>query len=394
MSPRKQIHLSLRQFRDSKEEAHLSGGLFSLDFEANTQHPHSKDLYIRSVAMSNDDLVVGVDFLDASSEDWSWFLGWVYEQQLIVFNGMYDCGLLYNKTGKLLTPHADCYIAFKMLGAKKYSDANIGHGLKAAQTELLGWEEKGNNEIAEYMKDSGLWWSDIKKFDSEILLRYNCYDADSTWQLYTILRDFVAQHMNDWGQYFAQWHQEDCLSAAEEWIEALHDGMPVDIAHKDAYREECEAAKDKLLHSFFSHPQLRGGIEMYNKAHIEKIWENPPKKYKKGSSDLTHHWKLREKKYEEAVGKNHFNINSVQQLRWLLYGYAKLRSPKPDQSTDAESLGQLGEIGEILLNIRYYTSELKFLKQLDENIVDNTFHPSVVFPGTDTGRVVSREDIG
>ena len=62
-------------------------------------------------------------------------------------------------------------------------------------------------------------------------------------------------------------------------------------------------------------------------------------------------------------------------------------------STDKESLQQIGEVGEILLQYREAKTELQFLNQLTELEEGGILHPNVVVPGTDTMRCVSREEI-
>jgi hypothetical protein len=362
----------------------------SLDFEANTKRPEDPNLYIRTVALANDSLVVGIDFLNCAAADWDWMMGWLCEQQLVVFNCLYDHALIYRKARRLVSPHADCYIAFKMLGGKKYIDANVGHSLKWAQVELLGWDAMGDSEIDAYMEANGLTWEEVRKFDREILLRYNCLDADSTWALYKLFQDLCKEHWDTWGQYFGAWHREDCLTAALAWIEAIDAGMPVDEDQLRVYTDMCTRDKDKYLQAFMEHPLLKDGIREYNEKHCASIWDNPPTQYTKDGR-LTANWVKRQAKYEAALKENHFNTNSPQQLQWLLYGHAKIASPKPNLSTDAESLQQIGEVGQLLLSYRNMVTELKFLTQLTDNNMSGVFHPSVRFPATKTGRVASGE---
>lgn len=365
----------------------------AFDFEANTNKPQHKDLYIRSVAFANDDAVVCVDFLDCSSEDWEWFLKWVCEQRLIAFNALYDHGLLYAKTGKLVEPHADLYVAFKSLGGKKDSkDALATHSLKAAQVRLLEWEDKGNDEIKDYMRSNDYTWADVKKFDSEILLRYNGYDADSTWSLYQLIRELVKEHWETWGQHFNEWHKEECVGAVMLWIEALHHGMPIDEEQLASHTAECEKSRDAHLIDFLNHEMLREGVDAYNKQVVDEIRKTEPTKYRK-DGQITARWNKWLRKLEAAENINHFNTNSPKQLQWLLYGYAGITPPKENMSTDAESLNDIGEVGQLLLDHRKMVTELKFAKQLADSNKDGVFYPNVVYPGTDTGRVVSREEI-
>ena len=352
-----------------------------------------EDLYVRSIAMANDDVVVAVDFKDAAEEDMEWFWLWLVEQQLIVFNVMYDHGIIYNKTGKLVKPLACMYTAFKFLGGKKYSDSAARHSLKWAQTELLGWEQMGNDEIKTYMKDEKLTWEDVEQFDEDILLHYNGLDADATWSLYLIVKNLVRQNWDTWGEYFSEWHQDDCLTISMLWIESLQEGLPIDQDQLVIHHKECVDGTEVAKEEFFAAEEVAGGILEYNQKAAEAMRDAPMKNKFKKNGEPTKHWANRLAKYEENIKLNHFNLNSPPQLKWLLYEYAKLVPPKPTGSTDKESLGQLGHIGDLILNYRSWNTELKFAKQLVGSNNNGVLYPNVVFPGTDTGRVVSREEI-
>ena len=391
--PREQLHMCLHEFINSFYPSAFGQGAFALDFEANTNKPHSTDLFIRTMALANDEYVVGVDFLGCSDTDWGWLMEWLPQQKLIVFNAMYDNALLLRKSGRLVPPQVDLYIAFKKLGGKKKStDHKATHSLKSAQVYILDWQDKGNDEIAEYMKKHQLTWSDIRKFDQDILLRYNCLDADSTWALYQVFKELIAEHQENWGQYFGQWHREECLTAAALWIESLSHGLPIDEGQLESHRLDCQEKRDYYLTQFFDHPQIKDGVALYNATIVENLKAAEPPKHKK-NGDIQVRWLKWATKVKEAAAVNHFNTNSVQQLRWLLYGYAKIAPPKGTLSTDAEALNSIGEVGQLLLNYRSMTTELKFVTQLAENNTDGKFYPRVVYPGTETGRVVSREEI-
>lgn len=397
--PRPQVHMSLHDFKNSSYPRALGHGAFALDFEANTNKPHHPDLYVRTMAVSNNDCVVGVDFLGCSDDDWQWLMEWLPQQKLIVFNALYDNSVLYRKSGHkgALAPYADLYVAFKKLGGKKkFTDRLATHSLKSAQVQLLGWQDKGNDEINEYMKQEGLSWADVKEFDSELLLRYNCLDADSTWSLYLLFKELAQEHSETWGQYFGQWHREECMTSVALWVEALSYGLPIDEAQLEVHRQDCERNKDLYLQQFMNHPQLKEGIAAYNKQVVDNLRSVEPPKHKK-DGQITARWHKWAYKLEGAENTNHFNTNSVPQLQWLLYEYAKLPVPKLSDagrpSTDAESLNAVGEIGQLLLNYRKMTTELKFVTQLADNNINGVFYPSTIYPGTDTGRVVSREDI-
>jgi hypothetical protein len=392
---RKQIHYTLEEFRDSPDiiEA-FEAGPFALDFEANTNKPQAKDLWVRSVALANDDYVIAIDFNEGSEKDLQWVWAWMATQEMITFNHIYEGGVIYAKTGLIVAPLVDVYLAFKALGGKKYFDSPIGHSLKMAQVELLGWHEKGDAELDEYKTKMGYDWADIKKYDKGIILHYNGLDADSTWALYKLLKDTVKRHWDTWGEHFGDWHTEDVLNMNDLWVEALQEGMPLDMPQLHSYTEECAVSKEEYHSRFMSHELIAPGIKEYNDKYLAEIITVHDKYIKvTKAGKVSANWQKRLDAYKEAEGGNHFNLNSPLQLRWLLYDSAGIQSPKPDLSTDKESLNQIGEVGELLLGYRSAKTELQFLNQLAANEIDGKIYPNIVVMGTDTTRAVSRESI-
>jgi DNA polymerase I-like protein with 3'-5' exonuclease and polymerase domains len=392
---RPQSHFTLKEFKASTELIKVfETGPFTLDFEANTNKPQAKDLWVRSVAFANADHVVAIDFKDASDYDLQWMWQWMAAQEIITFNHVYEGGLFRAKAGIIVAPLVDVYLAFKALGGKKYFDSPIGHSLKMAQVELLGWHEKGDAELDEYKAKMGYDWSDIKKFSKDIILHYNGLDADSTWALYMILKDTVKRHWDTWGEHFGEWHTQDVLNMNDLWVEALHEGMHLDMDQLHSYTEECAISKDEYHESFMSHELIAPGIKAFNDKYLADILEVHDKYIKETKTGkVSANWQKRLDAHKEAEGVNQFNLNSPNQLRWLLYDSAGIQSPKPDLSTDKESLQQIGEVGEILLGYRLAKTELQFLHQLKANEVGGKIYPNVVVMGTDTGRAVSREKI-
>lgn len=390
---RAQTHYDLAEFRTS-DLSHFEAGPFALDFEANTNKPHRKDLWLRSMAIANDNEVVAIDFKDCSQEDLDWCLGWVSRQEMVTFNHIYEGGLLLNKTGLLTAPLVDVYSAFKALGGKKYADSVAGHSLKSAQVELLGWAEKGNAGLEEHKEAMNYGWEDIAKYDKDIILHYNGLDADSTWALYGILKDTVKRHWDTWGEHFGSWHSEDCLNMTMLWVEALNTGMPIDLEQLTQYTEHCTQLKQRSYDLFMEHELIAPGIKEYNDAHLSAILDvhdNYIKVTKSGK--VSANWQIRLDQHEASKNINHFNLNSWQQLQWLLYDKAGIRSPKANMSTDKESLQQIGEVGEMLLAYREAKTELQFLNQLSVLEEEGILYPNIVVPGTDTMRCTSREDI-
>ncbi len=362
-----------------------------MDFETNTIKWHSPDLYVRSVALSNDDVVLAVDFLGATEAELEWWWSWCTKQKFILHNAQFDNGVIYHKTGVLLTPHADTFILFKMLGGKVHSHFEVGHGLKDAQEHVLGWPIRGDGELHQYMTETGLTWDRVKEFNWDILGYYNAYDADSTWQLYKIFKQ-MFEDQEEWGQTCIPWHQEDCLNECMMQIEAIYHGLDVDEEKSIEYTEYCQEELKRRTKDFYDFPDFADHLADYETRAIAAIADTMPNQYNKDGKTVSKNWIKKQAKLEAAKEVRHFNLNSPQQLAVLLYDAAGYFSDQ-GRTTKKDVLKTMGKGGALILSIREMNTELKFLAQLKYNTKEGKLTPTVMYPATITGRVSSKEEV-
>jgi DNA polymerase I-like protein with 3'-5' exonuclease and polymerase domains len=397
--PRGHQSLSLQQFKDSNWVKDLAGnpGPIAFDVETNTKNALSPSLYLRCFSVANSQSVLTVDCLECSGEDWEWFKSWIVSQKIIVYNMLYEVQVLFNITKQYITPHADIFMLMKFLGGPEYSDTMVRHSLKAAQVEILDWDTANDDELKTYMKDSGYTWSDVAKFDWQVLSKYSALDADSTWALYEYFKNMCKDYEDIWGSYTIQWHVEDCINAGMLQCESIVNGLKIDLEAMDAYTVECRTGFAATKDKFLTHKDLAPHIAEYDTLAVASIMQAEPKTKETKKGEPSKNYLKWQAKVEAASNTSHFNIQSTQQLAWLLFEKAKYRPTKYGKSgpsVDKESQQSLGEPGKLLIAYNGFKNELKFLEQLRSNNTAGRLHPKVIFPGTDTGRVVSREEAG
>lgn len=345
--------------------------------------------------MANAEYVYAVDCKDRDDEDWKWLCDWLPNQKLIVFNMLYEIPVLKILTGKWVTPAMDCYMLMKFLGGPHTSDLQVRHGLKAAMVEILEWS-RNDTLLKEYMKQNKYSWADVEKIDWDILAEYNALDADATWQLYLYFKELTEKYWDTWGQHLPDWHRDDCINAGMMQAESIINGLKIDEGNLEEYFAECTVNKQDLYSQFMNHELLSPFIAEYNRKTVDQLREKMPDKYTRGNK-LSKVWERRQEKIAIESAKNHFNIQSPRQLAWLLFEKANFKPLKfgtAGPSVDKETQQSMGPVGQLLLRHKALTTELKFLSQLRSNNTSGRLHPKVIFPGTDTGRVVSREEIG
>lgn len=364
----------------------------AMDFEANTADPYIAELDVRCVSFANDNHVVSIDLHAGGTEqEFAEFREWLVNQQMIAHNTKYDFGVIYAKTGKLVMPYADTFGAFGHLA----NDERRSWGLKAAQVDILGWDVRGDKEFNEYKRSNNLDWSDIDKFDFSILGKYNCYDTDSTWQLFKHMEYVVATYSDTWGQYFWEAHREDYLTEVLLQIEAQFEGIPVDVVNLTKFGAELDGRIYSSKAKFLEHQDIKPHIDEYNRSVIEKEeGKNKPQFTKSG--DISKNWIKWQPKLELVRNTFHFNMNSPAQLKWLFFNKMKIEPTQfsettGEPSTSKKALKELGVYGGMLLTYRDYVTIRGFVTQLINVEMDGIFHPNVVLPSTVTGRAASKE---
>lgn len=118
-------------------------------------------------------------------------------RKLIGHNFTYDKRWLDAFTGSNTTWIADTRLMYHLsavpAGPRPY-------GLKDAQTEVLGWTERGDADLEAHVKAHGgsLRKGEHYKADLEVLSKYACLDAFSTIELYRVFSSWFMEHEYEW----------------------------------------------------------------------------------------------------------------------------------------------------------------------------------------------------
>lgn len=247
------------------------------------------------------------------------------------------------------------------------------YGLKDAQVELLGMEERGNTQLIANIKANGGKGKgeDMHLADLEILAKYAALDAHSTIQLYSKLTPFFDTH--DYWWMLDQMMQYSLLLQRNTDIGVLVDIQGLEKTHNRLLRTK-EAAKKRFT------KELQDEIRS-----LERDWaDRRIAEYKRESNKA---W------YENHPEKwERFNLNSDSHKRELFFeklGHTPLaftEGGKP--SVDGDSIKRLsGNFVEAYLkyekaNTLSTNFSGPYLSSINRSIHDNRLHPGFNICGT------------
>jgi hypothetical protein len=205
-------------------------------------------------------------------------------------------------------------------------------------------------------------------------------------------------------------------------------GINTDRNHWNKYTIELSDKIGQLSHTFLNHPKTKDFILEYEhnlyqeflakepERYLKQKLSPEPAKYKKDGkiSKTWEKWEARSKipptqskNWEKWNEKRQvieakqdseylFNIQSTQQLQWLMY--EKLQFPVVEMTESGhpavgeDALKSMGELGKILIERITATKEMSYLVDyIERTEVRNTLHPSFKMPGTVTGRLAGKE---
>lgn len=306
-------------------------------------------------------------FLDYADKDLSSALGnWLTDYRFVGHNFTYDKTHLdkqYNiNTQWMADTRIMWHLASAPAGPRPY-------GLKDAQVELLGMEERGSTQLIGNIKANGGKGdgSDMHLADLEVLAKYAALDAYSTIQLYAKLAPFFD--INDYW-----WMLEQMMQYAILLQQNTDSGVKVDIvglqkSHNRLLRTK-EAAKKRFT------KELKNEIES-----LERDWaDRRIAEYKRESNKA---W------YENHPEKwERFNLNSDAHKRELFFEklghtpFAFTEGGKP--SVDGDSIKRLsGNFVEAYLKYeKANTLSTNFSGPYLSSCGDGRLHPGFNICGT------------
>lgn len=345
---------------------------------------------------------------------------------LIAFNVFFDAGWFVRDHGAWHNWVACAYATYKLLATEGW----VGQewGLKAAQTQLLGWPESNEHKLGQWLVDNGYtkskstaekpgyylravdgkWYTPDKsqmwRAPHDILGWYSALDAEALWQLWTYVLQPALQHWRSvapgvreyWDRYPAYIHT---------LIRQRVRGILIDKEGLDAYGRELDVDTAARARAFRDGPlvlpQIRRFGELvaasecgqeppkYKAAPVlgseparttksgapSKSWERWEAKRQRLASqapELTARWQAWATKRERLLAEAHsgqlWKITSGDHRRWLLYdalGYqATGQTESGLPSVDGAALQACGEVGAALSEFDGQVKVRQFVTQV------------------------------
>lgn len=336
---------------------------------------------------------------------------------LIAHNVYFDGGV----ARKVLGFHPHWHVCTYALLAMLHNESPESRwGLKDAQVNLLGWTNSNEGELDEWLVGNGFYRGNrlkdntpehlINKYrdgalspdkgemwraPKEVLGKYCCLDAESTYLLFTEVLLPVLNKFPGFERYFL-----------EEWMTLIHilidqkiHGIEVDRDALLARRQGLLTRIDEYGSSFVNHEQVRENVHKIEKILRAEVYENFPPQFKKDGTVSKNYLNKLEKIRRMEAGEFpefNFNVNSGDQLRILLYDHLKfpvrMYTEKGQPAVGIKAFKHMGDIGKLLTERMWLVKELGFIdKYLELTESRSTIHPSFRAPGTVTGRLSSKE---
>jgi len=307
--------------------------LWCLDFETKGDWAHS-DGYPVGVALACDEGSVYIALTDSHPDTLRVLVGILAQNniQIIAHNAFFDAGWVF----RYFTPDANgreglgqkepglwlnwkcSYALYRYLASEGYPGQK--YGLKDAQISLLGWQEKGDIKLDNWLIENGhfssvsrvrkkgyyyypAWtegkrecageegpeecedpdrWVSAKKemmylAPADILGEYARLDAMSTLALYTNVLLPVMEQFEG-----LQWYYHEVFSRVLYtlvWQKCV--GMKIDETQLDAHASSLEEKIAYLGQKFISHPDTAPHIKAYREQKVKEHKEKEPAKHLK-----------------------------------------------------------------------------------------------------------------
>lgn len=337
---------------------------------------------------------------------------------LIAHNVYFDAGVAAQCIGTSVSNWHTCTYSLLAFLANE-STVFRKWGLKTAQVELLGWEEKGDVELDRWLVLNGYYKGTRRKDTSveyltqqfetgglraekgqmwrappEVLGKYCCLDAESTYLLYTeILRPALERFPG------LVEHMTAHMTLISELVRQKILGLEMDTEGMDKLVLDLQGQIEGLTERFLSDPRV---VPVVRKLEAEKrlpLESSPPERLKKdgGVSKNYTNWQARvEQARAGRLPQYNFNVQSGDQMRRLLYeelGYPiRILTDSGLASVGSDSFKHMGNLGAILLERADPVKQLSYVSKYQELTQHrSTMHPSFRVPGTTSGRLSGKE---
>ena len=400
-----------------------------VDFETTGLNFLAPDFRTVGIGLSGKGLEGGIYFSLKNGEDPTTLIKALCKRELVAHNVTYDAGVLERMIRDHDLPSTlsarwpwkwDTISMYFHLSQHEWPQQR--YGLKAAQVEVLGWEDKGDVKLDAWLSERGLRKGDMWRAPDEILGEYGCYDVQSTYQLFEHLLPQLEQ-FPDAVQFISEVEVPYHYRAI---VEMRFAGMKMDVPRLSKLQESLQTEVDAFRSQFMNHEQVKPWIDTINiDKELELLDKEPDKLTGTGKPSVRYaNWLDKWKSRHEDAGE-WVNTNSKKQLRDLFFNHLYRHGPvepiigydgsqrafkngklmwevdlfvdgkkiahewaskTSDVPVDKEVLGKLGEVGEMLLDYNKKNKLLGYVKGMAESLVDGIHHGQLRPLGTMTGR--------
>lgn len=337
--------------------------------------------------------------------------------ELLAHNAYFDMGVL-----RTYRCAPSTYLCTRALMYMLSNEGYFGQswGLKNAQVSLLGWEEKGDVELDRWLVVNGYYVGNrridtspeylMAEFEAkklrpdkgqmwhapiDILGKYCCLDAESTYLLFTEILQPALTQFPDLDEFYSR----DLMFLIDQHIEQKLVGIPADRPGLIARAEYLNILMGNLQKQFVG-PDSPAYIHIlgYQNDKYNEFLTTEPEKLKKNGERSKNWIKWNVRRQDIADSKNPdylFNICSGQQMSWLLYdklGMEKrILTDAGEPATGIKALKLMPqEIVAPLIEHGYARKELGYIEDyISRTEFSPTIHPDFRMPGTVTGRLSS-----
>lgn len=282
------------------------------------------------------------------------------------------------------------------------------------------WENLTPEEEADVLATADM--GEMYRAPAEVMGIYSCLDAEACWLLWHEVLKPAAAPFQYLQEYLAEYPDYIYLL-----IRQKHRGMLVNRKKLEEYRDVLRSEIHASTRSLFTSPLVEPHIRAFNgevvalheskepgkylKASLPDSRKEPHRLTKKGTVNrawlawdekqrqppvLSKTWLNWGAKRVELEGANHFNVNSGDDKRWLLFerlGYKPVGFTDSGlASTDYDAMLGFGEVGKLFNDIADKEKLAQFCDQILGLLwTDDTLHPGFLTPGTLTGRLSGKK---
>ena len=398
-----------------------------VDFETNGLNFLAPDFKVVGIGIAGKGLEGGIYFSLKNGENPEDLLKVLCECKLIAHNVTFDAGVLE----RLIRDHDmpstlsknwpwkwDTISMYFHLSQHEWPQQR--YGLKAAQVDVLGWEDKGDVKLDAWLSEHGLGKGDMWQAPDEILGEYGCYDVQSTFQLFEHLRPQL-EAFPDAVEFISEVEVPYHYRAI---VEMRFAGMQLDVPRLTRLQENLQAEVDAFRSQFMNHEQVKPWIAGVDSIKLGELIENAPEKLTK-TGKVAARWTKWKEKIDNFQEGDWLNVNSKAQLRDLFFNHLYKHGPvepvigwdgsqrefkngklmweadlyvdgkkishewaskTAEVPVDKEVLGKLGEVGAMLLDYNKKNKLLGYVNGMAESLMDGIHHGQLRPLGTMTGR--------